>query len=249
MRIFWEFTKVSFQRHLTYRAAAVAGLVTNFFFGMLRAAILIALYGSRTEVAGITLQGAITYTAITQAVIAYLSMFSWFDLMETVYTGDVAADLLKPMDFLRFWMAKDLGRAGVSFLLRSLTVMLGYSLIFDLSWPDSPWQWLAVGLAVVFSWAISFAWRFLINLSAFWSPNARGILRFFFVQAWFLSGFMMPLRFFPGWVLRLSYLTPFPHTVNTIVEIYLNHDQAKFSNQYQLLCFLHELFVLYQTPM
>ena len=32
------------QRQLTYRAATLAGLATNFFFGLLRAAVLVALY-------------------------------------------------------------------------------------------------------------------------------------------------------------------------------------------------------------
>ena len=71
------------------------------------------------------------------------------------------------------------------------------------------------------SWLISFLWRFLVNLAAFWTPNARGILRFFFVFSWFFSGFLMPLRFFPDWVIKLSYITPFPHMLNTVVEIYL----------------------------
>ena len=31
----------------------------------------------------------------------------------------------------------------------------------------------------------------------------------------------MPLRFFPGWFVRLAYLTPFPHTVNALIEVYL----------------------------
>jgi hypothetical protein len=37
MRLFWEISKLAFQRQLTYRAATLAGLATNFFFGMLRA--------------------------------------------------------------------------------------------------------------------------------------------------------------------------------------------------------------------
>ena len=221
MRIFWETTKLSYRRYLTYRTATIAGIVTNFFFGILRASILVALYGTRSEVDGITLQGAITYAALTQAVIGYLSLFSWFDLMVTVYSGEIATDLLKPMSFFRFWMAKDLGRAAVNFFFRGVTVMLGYVLIFDMYWPETFTQWLFIALTMFLSWLISFAWRFLINLTAFWTPNARGILRFFFVLSWFFSGFLMPLRFFPDWVIKLSYLTPFPHTINTIIEVYL----------------------------
>ena len=170
MRLFFEFVKRSFQRFLTYRAAALAGLVTNFFFGLLRMSILLALYGARQEVAGITVPGIITYTALTQAVIAYLSFFGWFELMNSVHTGEVAADLLKPMGFLAFWMAQDLGRAAVNFLLRGVLIMVLYGLIFDLVYPQTAVQWLILALAIIFSWLLSFAWRFLINLAAFWTP-------------------------------------------------------------------------------
>ena len=221
MQLFLKLTKISIQRHLTYRAATIAGLLTNYFFGILRATIFVALYDLQPSVEGITLQGAITYAALGQALIGYLSLFNWYDLMDTVYTGDISSDLLKPMDFFRFWMAQDLGRAIVQLLLRGITLMIGFAIIYDIQWPRSPGYILATLLSVILSWLLSFSWRFLINLSAFWTPNARGILRFFFVLSWFLSGFLMPLRFFPSWVYQISQLTPFPHTFNTVIEIYL----------------------------
>lgn len=221
MRLFWELSKLSFQRQLTYRAAAMAGLATNFFFGMLRAAVLVALYGARQEVAGISLAGAVTYTGLSQAVIGLLSMFSWYEVMNSVYTGDIASDLLKPLNYFTFWLAQDLGRAGAALLMRGFTIMAAYAVVFGITTPDSGSQWLALGVAVVLSWLVSFSWRFLVNLSAFWTPNALGVGRFFFILSWFLSGFLMPLRYFPPWFVRLCYLTPFPHTVNTVVEVYL----------------------------
>ena len=75
--------------------------------------------------------------------------------------------------------------------------------------------------ALALSWLVSFSWRFLINLAAFWTPNALGVGRFAFGLSWFLSGFLMPLRFFPDWFVRLCNLTPFPATINTVVEVYL----------------------------
>ncbi|MES0359611.1 MAG: ABC transporter permease, partial [Anaerolineales bacterium] len=62
---------------------------------------------------------------------------------------------------------------------------------------------------------------FLVNLAAFWTPNALGIGRLAFILSWFMSGFFMPLRFFPAWFIKLCYLTPFPYTINSIVEVYL----------------------------
>ncbi|MDX1436253.1 MAG: ABC-2 family transporter protein [Anaerolineales bacterium] len=221
MRTFIELSKRSFQRFLTYRAATLAGLLTNLFFGILRAAIYLGLYGVQNEVKEVSIEGIITYTGISQAVIAYLSMFGWYDLMDSIYSGEVSSDLLKPIGLFRLWLARDLGRAAVAFLLRGLLLMVIYSLVFDLTYPSGILQWLSLAAAIVLSWLVSFSFRFLINLSAFWSPDSRGIIRLFFVASWFLSGFLMPLRFLPEWVERLAYFTPFPQMVNTVVEVYL----------------------------
>jgi ABC-2 type transport system permease protein len=40
-------------------------------------------------------------------------------------------------------------------------------------------------------------------------------------MSWFLSGFLMPLRFLPAWFQQLANLTPFPSMINTVIEIYL----------------------------
>lgn len=221
MRLFWELARLSFQRQLSYRAATLAGLATNFFFGLLRASVLTALYGARTEVAGISMDGAITYTGLSQAVIGFLSLFSWYEVMNSVYSGDIASDLLKPMNYYAFWLAQDLGRAIVALLMRGATMMLAYALFLGITTPRNAEHWLALGAALFLSWLVSFSWRFLINLAAFWTPNALGIGRLGFTMSWFLSGFLFPLRFFPDWFVRLCYLTPFPHMVNTVIETYL----------------------------
>lgn len=221
MRLFLELSKRSFQRHLTYRAATIAGLATNLFFGLLRAAVLVALYNERESLAGLSVDGAVTYTGITQAAAAYLSIFGWWHLMMSVESGQISSDLLKPMPYYAFWLAQDLGRAAVQLFLRGCPIILFYALIFDITYPTSLWQWLAFALAIIFSWIVSFSFNFLVNLAAFWTPNARGIGRFAFGFAWTLSGFFLPLRFFPDWFVNIANLTPFPSMVNTTVEIYL----------------------------
>ncbi|MCC6458115.1 MAG: ABC-2 family transporter protein [Caldilineaceae bacterium] len=221
MRLFWEIVSLALRRQLTYRAAMWAGLATNIFFGLLRAFVMIALYDARPEVAGVTLQEAITYTALSQAIIAYLSIFGWWDVMDSVNSGEVAADMLRPMSYLRFWMAADLGRALVNIVLRGFTIIAIYGLFVDLSLPQTARQWLALPPALFFGWLVSFGWRFLVNLAAFWTPNARGIGRFAFGLIWVLSGFYMPLRLYPDWFRTLCELTPFPSMVSTPLQIFL----------------------------
>jgi ABC-2 type transport system permease protein len=221
MRLFYELSLRAFQRQLVYRNAALAGLATNFFFGIIRIAVLVALYGTRHEVAGISLLGAVTFTGLSQSTIGILSLFGWTELMNNVYTGGISADLLKPISLFRFWLAQDLGRAAGQFLLRGLPMMMSYAVFFGITTPSSAGGWLAFGVSLFLAWLLSFSWRFLINLSAFWVPNALGVARFGFTLSWFLSGFLMPLRFFPDWFIQLCSFTPFPAMINTVVEIYL----------------------------
>ena len=113
--------------------------------------------------------------------------------MESVYTGSVSSDLLKPMSYLAFWLAQDLGRAIAALLMRGLPMMAAYALLFGITLPRSGGQWLALVVALTLSWQVSFWWRFLVNLAAFWTPNALGAGRLAFTLSWFLSGFLMPL--------------------------------------------------------
>jgi ABC-2 type transport system permease protein len=221
MRLFFELAKRSFQRQLTYRAATFASLATNFFFGMLRVAVMVALYGASQEVNGVSLRAAITFTGLTQALIGFLSLFGWYDMMNSIYTGAVACDLLKPMGYFNFWLAQDLGRALAQLVMRGIPMMLAYALFIGIIFPSGIIQWVFLVISLLLAWLISFAWRFLVNLSGFWTPDARAIGRFGFVLLYFVTGFLMPLRFFPDWFVQICNFTPFPSMVNTVVEIYL----------------------------
>jgi ABC-2 type transport system permease protein len=221
MRLFYEFGLRSFQRQLVYRSAALAGLVTNFFFGIIRIAVLVALYGMRHEVAGISIEGAITFTGLSQALIGVMSFFSWYELMNNVYTGAISSDLLKPMGLYQYWLSHDFGRAAGQLVLRGLPMMIAYAIFFGISTPQSLNQWIGFVISLILAWLVSFSWRFLVNLSAFWIPNAAGFVRFTFVLSWSMSGFFMPLRYFPDWFVKICSLTPFPYVINSVVEVYL----------------------------
>lgn len=221
MRPYLALARMAVQRAFAYRAAAFAGLATNFFFGLLRAAVMIALFTARPSESGLTVQDAITYSGLTQAVIGFLSLFGWYEIVYSINSGQVGADLLKPISFFGFWISQDAGRALVNLLLRGMPIMVFFAFFFHLTTPTSLLQWSLVALSLSLAWLVSFSFRYLINLAAFWSPNAIGFCRFNFALSWLFSGFYMPLRFFPEWFIQVCYLTPFPQMITAPVEIYL----------------------------
>jgi len=221
MAFFWHLTRLSLKQQSTYRTALYAGLATNLFFGLLRAALMIALYAGKSEVNQLALQDAITYVGLTQALIAFLNIFGSTDIMQTVYSGQIGSDLLKPINLYTFWLAKDLGKSMVNLAGRGVLFMLVYGIFFKISLPARLDQWIYLLASLTLGWLASFSWRFLVNLAGLWSPDARGVARIGFTVSALLSGFIMPLRLLPDWFANLCSLTPFPSMINTPVEIYL----------------------------
>jgi ABC-2 type transport system permease protein len=221
MRLFLHLMRLSFQQQLAYRTAVLAGLVTNFFFALLKAAVLTALYHGQEEVNGLTLQQSITYIVLAQGLIAFLMIFGSWEVMDTVYNGAIGADLLRPVRLFVYWMARDAGRSIVNFVGRGLVLMAGFALFYPLLLPAGWQSGLMLIPTLLLAWMVSFAWRFLINLAAFWTPDARGFGRIAFTASQLLSGFIMPMRLYPDWFIHLCRLTPFPAMVDTTAQVYL----------------------------
>ena len=213
--------RLGFRRQFAYPQAALWGLITNLFFGVLRIAVLVALFGSTPQVAGYTVQDAITYTGLTQALIMALSLFGWTDFMRTIHRGEVASDLLRPHNLLAFWAAQDVGRAAGQFVLRGLPMLVLFALLWGATFPAGPDGWLLSTLSLLLAWACGFAFRFLVNCAAFWSPDAVGFGRFAWAVLGLGSGFLMPLAFFPPWFQTVLAWTPFPSMMNSTVELWL----------------------------
>lgn len=219
--MYWAITRLALQRQLSYRTANLAGLATNAFFGALRAYVLIALFGARPEVAGYTVREAVTFTGLTQALLAYIAVFGWWDMMRTIRTGEVATDLARPYDYFWYWWAQDVGRALGHLVLRGVPIMALYLLAYRITLPPTAQHWLALPVSLALALFTSFAWRFLVSLTAFWTRDAVGIGRLAWTAATFLTGFLMPLAFFPPWLGTWLRLTPFPGMITTPIEIYL----------------------------
>jgi ABC-2 type transport system permease protein len=226
MRLFLRVVKLAVLQQTTYRTALIAGLVTNFIFGLFRAAVVVALYNGRPEVNGMSLELAITYIAVGQALIAFLFIFGSYDQMATVYSGSVGSDLIRPMGLFRLWLARDLGKALVNLVVRGVLLLLFFSLFYHVITPSNPAGWFSTSLSLALSWLVCYAWRFLVNLSSFWTPDARGIARAAYTASQFFSGFILPLRLYPDWFANFCQLTPFPAMFNSGVEVYLGLAQG-----------------------
>ncbi len=225
MRLYVEIARRSFRRALAYRMAFVAGAITNAFFGAVRSYIYLALYGTGSMVAGLSVHDTITYTWVTQALLSIGTAWIFTDIMQTIRSGDVVTDLSRPWSFYGAWLSRIGAGQLCQLLTRGVLTMSCGVLLFGAAIPSPP-VLLAFVCSVALAMLVSFGFGFLVNLTAFWLVDATGVQLFANVLLNLFSGMMIPLAFFPPAVESVARALPF-HAITALpTEIYLGKYQG-----------------------
>jgi len=225
-RTFAALTVAGFRRYATYRQATFAGAFTNTVFGFLKCYVLLAVAaGAGAAVAGYDAPRLATFVWVGQGLLAVVLLWGWTDLADRIRTGDVVADLLRPVDPVVTYLATDVGRAGHAVLTRMLPPVVVGPLFFEVyvphRWPTVPLFVASVALATL----ICFCCRFLVNATGYWLLDVRGPMMLWAFVSGVLSGLYFPLRFLPDWLVGpLWVLTPLPSLFQTPLDVLVEVD-------------------------
>jgi ABC-2 type transport system permease protein len=215
-----QLVRAGYRRYASYRQAALAGLTTNVVFGLLRAAVLTAVLAERGTIAGYDLAVAVTYVWLGQGLLNVVLLWGDTELSRRIRTGDVVVDLGRPWDTHLAMLATDLGRAGHAVVVRLVPPAAFGMLFFPFRFPTHATTWVAFAVSVVLAVVTSFGIRFLLNASAFWLLDARGVIAMWGVVGGVLSGLILPLTWYPAWAQAVLAWTPFPALFQTPIDVF-----------------------------
>jgi ABC-2 type transport system permease protein len=216
-----ELMRAGFRMHASYRAATFAGLFTNVVFGFLRGAILVAALREAGDIAGYSKADALAYTWLTQGIIAVIAIWGWNDLALRIETGDIATDLTRPIDPQRYWLARDYGRALYALCIRGVVPVLVGVALFDITIPRDALRWVMFATSLALAVTVSFGLRFIVNLTPIWLRDWRGALLLSHFLATLMSGFVMPIAWFPHWARVIMHALPWAATTQAPIDVYL----------------------------
>ena len=238
MRVYLTAARLSFRRYITYRSATVAGVITNTAFGFIRAYILLAMWHEKPHIGNYDAADAVTYVFLTQGLITPIGVFlGSTELGPRIRTGEVATDLYRPCDLQLWFLATDSGRALAGLLLRTVPPVIIGTLAFPTHLPTAPVRWLAFAVCCTLALLISFALRYLVSLTAFWTMDERGTASLLLVVAMFFSGMIIPLVAMPGWLGGLARALPWSGTLQIPIDVLLGTNTSGFASAvtFQLL--------------
>ena len=215
---------------LQYRAAAIAGFITQCWWGAIKVMVIAAFFrGARTS--PMTLQQAVDYIWLGQA---FLTMLPWSvdpDTVRMVRSGDVAYERLRPLDTHAFWYARSVARRTATPLLRAIPMLLMSGVVFHalgmaewaLSAPASAQAAALFLLSMVLVVALSSAIATLMDIAAVAALSERGVNAVVGPIVIVFSGSLIPLPFYPDWLQPLMRAQPFAGLLDTPFRIYGGH--------------------------
>jgi ABC-2 type transport system permease protein len=221
VRAYLAVLSARFRTLLQYRAAAAAGMVTQLFWGLIRVMIFEGFYRSTTASQPMPLEQVITYVWLGQATIGLLPWNMDPELRSLVRSGNVAYELVRPLDLYSLWYMRSAAHRLAPTLLRFTPLMVLAAMFFGLR-PPASWAagaaWL---LSCVGALAIASAVSTLMAISMIRTLSGEGISRLIAAITVPLTGLVIPLPLFPDWAQPLLNFQPFRHIMDVPFRLYL----------------------------
>jgi ABC-2 type transport system permease protein len=216
-----------FRALLQYRAAALAGVGTQLFWGLIRVMALGAFYRAARGPQPLHFGDMVSYVWLTQALLLLLPWRPDPDVDRLIRSGNVAYELLRPQPLYATWYVRAVALRTAPMLLRWPPVVLVAALCFGLRAPPSAADAALFLAGVAGAVALGAAITALIDIALLWMMSARGVVTLLVAALTLLSGAIVPLPLFPDWLQPLLAWQPFRGLMDTPLRLYLGHLPAR----------------------
>jgi len=222
MKEYFALFRIRFINGLQYRAAALAGLTTQFAWGFMEILAFSAFYRANPAAFPMEFSHLVSYVWIQQAFLALLAPWGGTsDSAESIISGNIAYDLARPMNIYNRWFIETIANRIARAALRCVPVLLvAFTLPspFRMTLPPSLFQAAMFVPSLVFGLLVVSAYCILDQISIFYTMSRYNAI--FIITAEFFAGAYIPLPFFPEPIRRAVELLPFAAMQNAPLRIY-----------------------------
>lgn len=224
MKKYISFFRLRFAMGLQYRTAALAGVVTQFFWGFMEILVLRAFYEADPAAYPMTIEGTCCYIWLQQAFLALLSV-NTFDreLMNCVTDGGIAYELCRPVSVYDMWFARNLAVKTSQAMLRCVPILAVVIFLpkgYGLTAPRDALHFILFLWTLFMGLSVLIATQMIIYMIMFFTLSVEGVKSFFGAVMELLTGAVIPIPFFPEEVQRALELLPFGAMQNVPYRIY-----------------------------
>jgi ABC-2 type transport system permease protein len=209
---------------LQYRAAAWAGISTQFVWGFALIMLYQAFYRSSSAALPMEWGQLVSYIWLQQAFLALIMLWSQDgDLLSQITNGQVAYELCRPYDLFGLWYFRLLAGRLSSVLLRFVPVIVIAMMIpspYRLVLPPDLGAFGLFVLSIAFSSFLVVAISMFIYILTFITLSSVGARLAVGVLSDFLMGALIPIPLMPDWLQRILDWLPFRYIADLPLRLY-----------------------------
>ena len=224
MRKYRSFFRIRFQQGLQYRAAAWAGVATQFAWGFLGLVAFSAFYETDPSAFPMSFQDVVAYIWLQQAFLALFNVWMMEnEIFDTILNGNIAYELCRPIRIYNMWMARSLANRISRAVLRCFPILIVAFLVpepFRLKLPPDLGTFLLFIVSTALGTAVAAAFCMLVYALTFFTISPQGVRMIFATMVEFLAGGVIPIPFMPDRVRTVVELLPFASMQNAPLRIY-----------------------------
>ena len=202
------YAKKSFLNHSTYRFDNVMGIISTCLQFFIFWEIYKALYGTSTDIDGITMPMVTTNFILSMGLGAILSPDDYF-LPSKIWDGSIATEFLRPISFKGRMIAENAGNALFNLLFRFAPCLIIALFTVGVNAPANPAMLALFILSAILGFGVLWAISFAVQMTAFWLINIWSLITIKNVLVNVLSGSMIPLWFMPKELTAILNFLPF----------------------------------------
>ena len=224
MKKYFSFFRMRFIMGLQYRTAALAGIITQFFWGAMEILIFMAFYRTDAAAFPMSMEATSSYIWLQQAFLAFFGAWMMeYEIFETISNGNIAYELCRPIDIYDMWYARNVATRLSRAVLRCFPILLVAALLpkpYGISAPVDLGHFVLFLFTLILGLAVMVSLCMLIYVLTFFTISAQGLRKLFSLTVEFFAGAVIPLPFFPDKVRRFMELLPFASMQNVPLRIY-----------------------------
>ncbi len=221
---YFSFFKMCLAQGLQYRFSAIAGLMTQFFWGLMMIFLYEAFYnnGIATPMEWSKLMSYIWLGQAFYGLVFFRFMNK--DIFDSLRTGQIAYEFVRPLSIYWMWFAKICAERMSACFLRIIPVIIFAVLLpcqYRLGTPASFEHLLLFIITLAFGVMISTSMAMLVYIIMFHTTSCRGIFNIYGNIADFVSGMDYPIAFMPDIVKIVFLALPFSLCVDLPFRLYI----------------------------
>ena len=222
MKKYISLFRIRFINGLQYRAAALAGLATQFAWGFMEILAFSAFYRANPAAFPMEFSHLVSYIWIQQAFLAlFMPWGVGGNAIETIVSGNIAYDLARPMDIYNRWFFETIADRVSRAALRCAPILIVAFILpapFRMSLPTDLFQLSMFIVSAILAMLAVTAYCLIDYISAFYTMSRYNAI--FVILADFLAGGYVPIPFFPEPFRKIAELLPFAAMQNMPLRIY-----------------------------